>query len=85
MTTVIQAAAAAAKKIKDDSPDFDPRDQFTIERECNQIARACLASIPDSLTRFTRMAIVDASQGAVDEAMAISIIRAMFDAIYLEG
>ena len=85
MNTVIQSAAIAAKKVKDDSPDFDPRDQYTIERECNQIARACLASVPESLTHFVRLAAVDASRGALNEEMAVAVLRAVFDAIHLEG
>ena len=85
MSTALQAATAAAMKIKDDSPDFDPRDQFTIERECSAMARAVLESLPGNLTLFTRSAVVDATLNGVTEAGADVVVRSLIDAVLLEG
>jgi hypothetical protein len=64
----IEAAAKAAMKVKDMSPDFDPRDVFTIERECQAMATAVIESLQDGLTPNMVMAGRDAAPGKLTDA-----------------
>jgi hypothetical protein len=72
----IEAATKAAMKVKDMSPDFDPRDIFTIERECQAMATAVIEAVKDGLTSASIMA----GQDAVPHKLSDHEVRQVFGA-----
>jgi len=66
-TTVIEKAAAAAMRVKDMSPDFDPRDLATIQKECEAMAMAVVQSLEDGLSANAILAGQDAAPGKLTD------------------
>lgn len=86
MSTAFQAAVEAAQKVKDQSPDFDPRDVATINRECESMVRAAFAAAADAITRNVAIATKDAAKvEGMSELDALRTAKVVLEAIVKEG
>lgn len=86
MLTGILAGAEAAKKVKDASPDFDPRDQNTISDECVRMTRAAFEAASQNISRFEIISVKNAVPGiALTNEQAEAMIKAYFKASMSES
>lgn len=86
MSTPFQAAVEAAQKVKDQSPDFDPRDVATINRECETMVRAAFSAAAENISRNVAIATKDAAKvDGMSELDALRAGKAVLDAIVREG
>lgn len=82
----VMAGVAAAKKVKDLSPDFDPRDNSTVENECERMVRAAFEAAARSVSRFEVVSVMNAipSLGITSEQAEV-LINAYLDAAVRES
>jgi hypothetical protein len=86
MQTGIIAGAAAAKKVKDESPDFDPRDQKTISDEVDRMTFAAFQAASENISRFEIISVKNAIPGInLTNEQAESMIKAYFTAAMSEA
>ncbi len=84
--TGILAGAEAAKKVKDASPDFDPRDQSTITEECLRMTRAAFETAAKNISRFEVISVKNAVPGVeLTNEQAETLIRAYIEASVKES
>lgn len=86
MQTGIIAGAAAAKKVKDLSPDFDPRDQKTISDEVDRMTLAAFQAASENISRFQVISVKNAVPGInLTNEQAEAMIKAYFTAAMSEA
>lgn len=86
MATGIIAGAEAAKRVKDASPDFDPRDQMTISQECSRIVYAAFEAASQNISRFEIISVKNAVPGVdLTNEQAEALIKAYFKAAMSEA
>lgn len=86
MLTGILAGTEAAKRVKDASPDFDPRDQATISNECARMIYAAFEAASQNISRFETISVKNAVPGIdLTNEQAEAMIRAYFKAAMSEA